>query len=230
VIPALVAAYLERALPADQPEPRSVRITQQGRMWREPGEAQRRFTAVQHLAVDRVAFAWRARFPIITPFALNVTDSYADGEGRLDVRMLGRTLEQEEGPEMAVGEAMRYLAELPWVPYAMARNGDLRWQERDARCVEVATTVGGESASVALEFDEAGDIVRASSPARPLHRHEGWTPMAWGGEYSLYRELGGMRMPAVAEVYWDLPEGRHTYWRGEVVSAVALETPFEPGG
>ena len=47
---------------------------------------------------------------------------------------------------------------------------------------------------------------------------------------SLYRELGGMRMPTLAEVYWDLPEGRHTYWRGEVVSAVALEAPFEPGG
>ena len=70
--------------------------------------------------------------------------------------------------------------------------GDLR--------VEAATAVGAEAA-VVLEFDEAGDIARAISPARPVHRDEGWAPTAWDGEYSRYRELGGMRMPAVDEVY-----------------------------
>ena len=199
-------------------------------MWREPGGRPRRFTAVQHLAVDRVAFAWRARFPIVPPFAINVTDSYADGDGRLVVRMLGRTLQREQGPDMAVGEAMRYLAELPWVPHAMERNRDLRWRELDDRRLEVTTRVGAETVGVMLAFDEAGDIVGASSPARPLHRGDTWTPMAWGGAFSLYRELGGMRMPSAAEVYWDLPEGRYVYWRGEVVSAVALEVPFEPEG
>ena len=53
--------------------------------------------------LHRVAFTWRARFPIvIRPFAITVTDSYVDGDGRLDVRMLGRTLQREEGPEMAL--------------------------------------------------------------------------------------------------------------------------------
>jgi Family of unknown function (DUF6544) len=143
--------------------------------------------------------------------------------------MLGRTLQREEGREMAVGEAMRYLAELPWVMYAIARNSELRWRKRDDRWVDVPTTVGGETASVALEFDELGDVVDASSPARPLNRRQGWTPMPWGGAYSSYRDLGGMRMPTVAEVYWDLPEGRYVYWRGEILSAVALDSSSEPG-
>jgi hypothetical protein len=227
MIPALVAAYLERALPSGGTEPRSVRITQEGRMWKELGAAPRSFTAVQQLAVDRVAFAWHARFPIFTPFAINVTDSYADGDGSLVVRLLGRTLQREQGPEMAIGEAMRYLAELPWVPHAMERNGDLRWRELDDKRLEVTTQVGDETVGVTLEFDDAGDIARAFSPVRPFRRDETWTPTPWGGEFSSYREIGGMRMPGAAEVYWDLPEGRYVYWRGEVVSAVALAAPFQ---
>lgn len=69
VIPQLVSAYLERALPGDRPLPRQVRIAQQGQMWLKPGASPRRFT---------------------------------------------------------VGEAMRYLAELPLVPFAMARNAERR--------------------------------------------------------------------------------------------------------
>ena len=33
-------------------------------------------------------------------------------------------------------------------------------------------------------------------------------------------------MPASADVYWELPEGRFVYWSGTVTSAVALEQPL----
>lgn len=229
MIPPLISAYLERALPAAGPVPRSVRITQAGQMWKEPGAAPRRFTAVQHLAVERVAFAWRARFPIVWPFAIKVVDAYADGEGTLDVRLLGRTVQRERGPEMAVGEAMRYLAELPLVPHAMAHNGELGWRQLDDGQVEVTTVVGQETIAVVLELDETGDIVRASAAGRPGMRGDVTVRMPWGGEFSDYRELGRMRMPTRAEVYWDYPEGRHVYWRGEILTALALTAPFVPG-
>lgn len=78
MIPALVPPTSSARFPPAG-DARSVRITQEGRMWKTPGAAPRHFTAVQQLAVDRLAFAWHARFPIITPFAISVTDSYADG-------------------------------------------------------------------------------------------------------------------------------------------------------
>jgi hypothetical protein len=37
------------------------------------------------------------------------------------------------------GEAMRYLAELPWLPQAMVANQELEWRQIDDRTVEVAT-------------------------------------------------------------------------------------------
>ena len=78
-------------------------------MWKEPGAAPRRFTALQQIAVERVAFAWRARFPVVWPLTIKVADAYADGEGtprRADARPHGCSA--SEGPEMALGEAMRY--------------------------------------------------------------------------------------------------------------------------
>jgi len=52
-------------------------------------------------------------------------------------------------------------------------------------------------------------------------------PTRWGGELGEYRVLDGMRMPTRGEVYWDLPEGRFAYWRGEITSAEPLAESFE---
>jgi hypothetical protein len=228
VIPPLVAAYLERALPDREAAPLQVRLTQEGHMWQKPRARPRRFTATQHIAIDRVGFSWRARFGV-GPFTLAVADGYSDGHGALAVRMFGRTLQHEEGVETSVGEAMRYLAELPWAPAAMAGNGGLSWRELDASNAEVAAAAEPGAPAVTLGFDAVGDIVRASSDARPLRQGDAFVPTAWSGEFGDYRELGGMRMPTSAEVGWDLPDGRFVYWRARVTSALELETPFAPG-
>jgi hypothetical protein len=57
---------------------------------------------------------------------------------------------------------MHYLAELPWVPQAVAGNRELDWRETGERFLEVASQVGPARAVVRLELDEAGDIVRAT--------------------------------------------------------------------
>jgi hypothetical protein len=50
-------------------------------------------------------------------------DRYASGEGTLEGRLFRLVpVMRASGPELSVGEAMRYLAELPWVPYGMLAN------------------------------------------------------------------------------------------------------------
>ena len=225
-IPPLVSAYLERALPAGSSGVRQVRIEQEGEMMMKPGASPRRFTATQHLAADQVGFRWQARFPIVPLVALNIVDEYARGEGRLEIRLFGRTLQRQAGPEISIGEALRYLAELPLVPHALAANGELDWKQVDERRVAVETRVGTGSVSAELEFDAAGDIVRASSAARPYRQGDAWIPTPWAGDFADYRDLGGIRLPTRAEVAWDLPGGRYVYWRGRITDARALEEPF----
>jgi hypothetical protein len=225
-LPDLLRRHVERSLP-DGPVPRQVRIMQEGHMWQKPGGRAMRFTARQFFAVDRVAFSWQARFPVVGPVAIKVVDEYAAADGRLEVRLLGLPVQRQHGPETVVGEALRYLAELPWVPYALAHNRELEWRELDERSVEVAAHVGAARLVVTVEFDAAGDVVRTSSRMRPRKSGKTWVRTPWGGDFGEYRVLGGLRVPTAGEAYWDLPEGRYVYWRGTVTSLEPLAHPFQ---
>jgi hypothetical protein len=180
----------------------------------------------QFFAVDRIGFSWQARFPVLGPLGLRVVDDYADGDGVLEVRLLGLPLQRQRGPETTAGEALRYLAELPLVPHAIAHNRELEWRELDERKTEVAAQVGGERLSVEFEFNTDGDVVRGFSQLRRRKVGSDWLPTAWGGRFSDYELPGDTRLPTSAEAYWDLPEGRFVYWRGTVLSAQLLDEPF----
>ena len=226
-LPEPVRRHLERALPRDRATPKQVRITQEGEVWRKPGGRALRFTASQRFAVDRVAFSWQARFPIVGPLAIAVVDDYASGEGKLEVRVLGLPVQRQRGHETVRGEALRYLAELAWAPHAIASNPELDWRELDDGKAEVATEVAGERLAVEIEFDGAGDIVRTSSQMRLIKMEKSWVRRPWGGEFGEYARLGGIRVPTRAEAYWDLEQGRFVYWRGRVTSVELLDEPIE---
>ena len=117
---------------------------------------------------------------------------------------------------------MRYLSELAWAPQAMAANRELVWREVDERTVEVAAGVRGATAVVELEFDAAGDIVRATG-TRPFAVGKAFVPMPWGGDFSDYASFNGTRIPTYGQAWWELPEGRFVYWRGHIDALELIE-------
>lgn len=216
-LPELVRRYLARTLPTGEQVPAAVRVQQSGKMWQRPGGRATSFRATEDFAVDRVAFSWRARFPIVGPLALTVVDEFADGIGRLRLSLLGVPLRTMTGPPTNVGEAMRYLSELAWAPQAIPSNPDLAWRELDARTVEVSTSVDGSNAVVELGFNDAGDIVRATG-TRPFAVGKAFVPTPWGGDFSNYASFNGTRIPTYGEAWWELPEGRFVYWAGQITA------------
>ena len=214
-LPRLVRDYLARSMPTEAAAPASVRVRQTGRMWRKPGGRAMPFRATEDFAVDRVAFSWRARFPIVGPLAMTVVDGFADGAGRLRVSLLGIPLQTQTGPETSVGEAMRYLAELPWAPQAIAGNRELEWRDVDERTVEVACGVGETKAELRWEFDGEGDVIRATG-VRPFPDGKTFVARRWGGDFREYEMFGAARIPAVGEAWWELPEGRFVYWSARI--------------
>lgn len=186
-----------------------------------------RFRATQRYAVDHVAFEWRAHFVLACVVAFDVTDAYVDRNGKLQVRFLGLPLQRRAGQEIDTGEAYRYLAELPWVPHAMLSNRELRWGESDEHHVQVVTDVSGEETAVSFAFNASGEIttVQAASRPRAVGRTSVLTP--WGGEFSDYGTLAGVRMPTRGEVFWELPTGRFVYWRGHITAARIVDEPFD---
>lgn len=206
---------------------RQVQIMQRGKMWLKQGGRAMAFTAVQHFAVDRVAFSWKARFPLIGPLALRVVDDYDSGAGALTVSLFALPLQRQQGPETTRGEALRYLAELPFVPPALLRNRELEFQEIDDRHVDVAATVTGERLAVTLELDERGNVVRVSSTMRELKRGGEWQATPWGGEFRDYAQIGPLYLPTTGEAYWDLDDGRYVYWRGSIIAAALVHEEFQ---
>jgi hypothetical protein len=215
-LPEVVRTYLARSLPRDQSVPATMRVQQSGEMWNKPGARAMRFEATEDFAVERVAFSWRARFPILGPLAMTVVDGFGDGAGELRVSLLGIPLQRQRGPETDVGEAMRYLAELAWAPQAIAANRELEWRAVGERAVEVVYEAA-VTATVRWEFDDAGDPVRATG-VRPFPVGKAFVPMRWGGNFGAYRDFAGTRAPAFGEAWWGLPEGRFVYWRGRVTA------------
>ncbi len=193
-----------------------VRLHQVGEMVLKPGAKPRAFTATEEFAVDRVAFAWRARFPMFGPVSMRVIDSYDGTDGRLEVRLLGIPLQHKGGPELAQGEAFRYLAELAWVPQAILANPQLTWREVDEQTVEVATSVQNEQIAVRLRFNEAGEI--AETIAKRPRLEAGNATTTWIGEYADYQQLDGVRLPTHGEVRWELSDRPFVYWRGTITS------------
>ena len=222
--PPTIEELVRRATGATSEEPTLIRLHQRGEMRPKPDAQSTRWTGVEEMQVRTVGFSWRARFPLFPGVWLLVEDSYRNGAGSLEGRLWGRIpLFRSTGAEVNLAQAMRYLAELPWVPPAMIANAELRWHAIDSRQVEVTCPAAGPRAKVRLELDGQGDIVGASAPARPRTVGQRTVDTAWGGRFADYAVLGGMRVPRHGEVYWELPEGRFVYWRGEVT---AVETVF----
>jgi hypothetical protein len=147
------------------------------------------------------------------PLALSVVGEYDTGEGLLRIGLPGIPLRIQKGPETAVGQAMRYLSEIAWVPHAVVHNRELSWRAVDGRSAEVATDVRGTPVAVQFHFDEAGDIAGATG-TRPFAKDGTFVPTPWGGDFGEYTPFGGVRVPASGKAWWDLPEGRFVYWRG----------------
>jgi hypothetical protein len=147
---------------------------------------------------------------------MKVVDRFGDGEGELRVSLLGIPLQRQAGPELNVGEAMRYLAELAWAPQAIAANRELDWRAVGERTVEVLYDAA-VTATVQWEFDDAGDLIRATG-VRPFPVGKTFVATRWGGDFGEYRNFSGTRVPGVGEAWWELPEGRFVYWRGRVTA------------
>jgi hypothetical protein len=215
-LPPLVARYVERNVPPG-PLPARVRFAQAGQMQLKPGRWLR-FEAEQEAATERVEFSWRARFPIAPLVALHVDDWYRAGDGALEVKLFGLPLKRSQGVDVARGEAMRYLAELPWVPHAFVANRELEWREVDANTVEVATTIVGSRRRCA-------STSTTTATSSPLPRKTGRAPSerlpcrlrspASSATTSCSMGFGGRRSPPSA---WELSDGPFVYFRGRITS------------
>ncbi|MBS0564317.1 MAG: hypothetical protein JSR87_07580 [Proteobacteria bacterium] len=229
-LPPAVRAFALRAGAEAGPGHLALVLTQAAELRRRRGGLFAPFRARQITALGEPGFVWQARRGFGPLTLLRVVDSFTAGEGRLEARLFGAlTVARMNGVETTLGEAFRYLAELPWTPDAILGNPDLVWKMTadDEAEVKLNTRVG--TARVVFRFDGHGDIVAMEARDRPASDPEG-RPVRydWRGRFGDYRQIGARRLPAYGEVGYVYPDGYEVYFRARVTDC--RTAPGQGGG
>lgn len=214
-LPAPVARYLAFALREGQPRIRSARIRWSGSMRLQPGGPWSEFTAEQHFTVDPPGFVWDARFRMVPLVPVLVRDSYVAGTGQMIGRVGGVASVVDEGgtPEMAQSALARWLGEAAWFPTAFLPGDGITWQAIDDTTARATATDGALSVSGEFHFAASGEMTGMSAMRfRDVNGRAVLT--RFEGHYRGFERLGGVMIPARADVEWVLPDGVYSYWRG----------------
>jgi hypothetical protein len=198
---------------------RIARFHQKGEIRLRPGGDFSRFSAWQIVALGRAGFLWAASVALRRIPAVMVRDSYVQGTGHLEARLLGSIpVADAKGADISLAEAFRYLAELPWAPDAILGNPDLEWRVLARNIVEVRLATPDGTARASFRFDAFGDIVGMEAKDRPV-RDNGKGPRyhEWRARYFDYAKIGPRRIPLRAEAGYVYPTGYEVYFKGRIV-------------
>lgn len=199
---------------------RAVRLTQQAEMQLDARKPWQPLSARQVISVSTPGFSWLACSRKGPVAVLAILDAYVAGSGLLEARLFGAiALADAHGPDLSRGEAMRYLAELPWAPDAILCNPEIEWSVAMDGWMEARLSLEAGTALVRLRANDQGDIVEITAKDRPARLPDGTTAlMDWRGLFSAHAEMGGRRIPLAGEVGYVVDGQYRPYWRGRIKS------------
>lgn len=216
-LPEPVRRYLRFAVPEGRAPIAYARMEHGGTFRLGPDEAWLPMRAVEHFFTRPPAFVWNARVRMAPGIAVAVRDSYVDGHGGVDARLLALVpVARATGPEVDASALLRWLAEAVWFPTALRGGPGLRWEAVDEAHARVVISDGALRATAVFTFAEDGRITAMESQDRYMSVGTAQVRTPWLGRYADYRAFGGVQAPTRAEVAWRLEGGEFVYARVEV--------------
>jgi len=216
-LPSPVRRWLDRTGVVGKREVYSVHLKQRGEMRTSPEGKWMSVEAEQWFRVDEPAFIWVADVSAAPGIHLYGKDTFIGGRGCMLIKLLSLiTVADARGEETDQGAMLRFLAETVWFPTAAVAEY-IRWEEIDSTYARAFMKLGTREVSGVFTFSPDGDVAGFEAK-RYYTRKNGASLEDWyirmdpGG----YREFGGVRIPARAEVIWKLREGDFPWFRLEV--------------
>jgi hypothetical protein len=225
-LPPLVRSFAQRAGVSEGQALHLATFTQTGRFRGARGGRFMPFFAREIAAIGSPGFLWEARMRS-GPLTFRVIDALVAAKGMLEVRLLGSfPVAQTSDPETSLAEAYRYLAELPWMPDAIAGNPQLVWHMAGENTVDVYLETKSGRAAVQFSFDAAGDIVAMRAQGRPARDSQN-RPVRydWQGRFWDYAQIGPRRVPRQGEVGYVYPSGYEAYFQCQITGYEISEKP-----
>jgi hypothetical protein len=214
-LPPAARRWLDRCLPAASPTPARVTLKQVGEL--ESNDRWLRFRATGRYWVQPLAFEWRARMGIMPGMWAIATDGHDGEDGWGGAKLWGLFgIGGRRGPEVQEVQLIRNLAELAWMPDLALSDPALRWVDAGDEAFELHARATTRPVAVRFEVDAHGDVVQASTEARPYDVPDGYEDAPWRYVLGQPRHFGSIRAPASVVATYDLPDGPWEYFRAEV--------------
>lgn len=116
------------------------------------------------------------------------------------------------GPQLTRTETVTILNDLAFFAPSRLIDPRLSWTAVDNRQAKVAFTLGPNTVSADLIFNDAGELVDFVSEDRGMLEKDGSLRLArWNTPLAQYREFDGWRLASEGDAIWHLPEGPFTY-------------------
>ncbi|HXV63394.1 MAG TPA: DUF6544 family protein [Vicinamibacteria bacterium] len=218
-LPDPVERYLRQAGVVGQPRVHHFEATWRGRIRRGVGDPWMTFTAEQYNFPGEPARfflmkATRGGLPV------DVYHAFRDRSASMSVKLVSLVpMVDAVGPEMDRAETVTLFNDLCLLAPAELVDPAVRWTPIDERSARANYTIGSNTISAVLSFNEKGELVDFVSDDRLAASADGkqFTPCRWSTPVGEYRSFGPLRVFTRGEARWHPPEGDFAYLEIELV-------------
>lgn len=212
-LPEPVQEYLRVTGALGQPRPHHFRAAWTGRIRATESDAWMEFAAEQHNFLDEPARfflmdATRSGLPV------DVFHAFRGESATMEVRLLSLLpITRTAGPELTRAETVTLLNDLALMAPGALTDPSIEWESIDARSARAHYTVGENTVSAELIFNEAGELVDFVSEDRLAASPDGreFVQRRWSTPVEDYRSFGPRRLMSRGEGRWHPSEGAFTY-------------------
>jgi hypothetical protein len=226
-LPYPVQRYLRRAEVVGRPRVNDFRATFTGRIRSGPDSAWMTFTADQLNILDTPHrfFLMDAR---MKGLPVDVLHAFDDNGATMRVRLLSvRTMVDAKGAELTHAETVTLFNDLCVCAPGALVYADVIWRPVDTHRAIGHFTLGVNTITAELIFDDAGDLVDFISDDRAAGSADGrtFTRLRWTTPVHDYARVGPARVPTRAETKWHPDTGAWTYGEFELTSLIYNVAP-----
>lgn len=208
-LPDPVRRYLRYTGVVGKSFPGTVRLHQKGRMRLAPGQPWIPLDAEEHYSVQPPGFVWAGTARLGPLPMARARDMYADGRGRMLVKVASLwPVVDASGEQMDQAAMIRYLSEMIWFPAAFLAD-NISFEAVDDSSARVTLADHGRTATGILFFDNEGRLT--DFVAKRYRSADASSPETWSTPITGYGEYEGLRLPARGNAAFKLSGGDLEY-------------------
>lgn len=219
-LPDPVKRYLRLSGVVGRPPVTDFRATWTGRMRSAPDSAWMTVKADQLDIVDAPErfFMMDAR---MKGLPVDVLHAFGDRGATMRVRLLSvRSMVDAKGAALTRAETVTLFNDLCCLAPGALLSPGITWEPIDERTATAHFTLGANTITAELRFDDRGDLIDFVADGRGVMSPDGstFTPLRWSTPLRAYAQVGPARVATKAEVIWHPDSGAWSYGEFELTS------------